>query len=343
MSTKTIVSAELVEFQTSMDAYHVENARRGQPEYEMTRSRLMQFATCPARWKDGWEFGGNAGTRHGTLVDLMVRDEQDGITVKPETYPAKVKLTKARQKEWLATQAEETGLPVEQLPDPPTHETVIKQWNGNADACKAWLVEHEDKLVVTRKELEKAGAADMLIRNHEEFGAILKSSLFAALVTGVYRDPDTGIEVPIKTAIDIVPDDQTALVDLKTGRSAEPRAWTRACWSYGYDLQGAMNLDLWNPATGENRHRFKHLIQENEFPYHTTYKPLSDEFVHLGRIRYLAALKRYCQCLSSGDWPGYAGDEIVPEEWMTMVGLKLDQGIEMDRMIPDWAMEAGDE
>ena len=199
-----LVSAEFIGYNADMEAYHAENAPRGDPALEVHRSTLVDFAANPRRWKDGYGFDGNKGTAHGSLVGWLVSGDMDAFTVKPETY------TNDKGEE--------------------------KPWNGNANVCKAWMAEHAGENLVSRKEYEIAETCNSRLRNHEDAGPVIASSQFEALVTGVYRDPDTGLDVPIKTSIDMVPKDDRALYDLKTAKSAEPHAWMNETWYRGYDM-----------------------------------------------------------------------------------------------------------
>jgi len=63
----------------------------------------------------------------------------------------------------------------------------------------------------------------------------------------------------------------------------------------------------------KQRKVFLHVIVENVPPFEPARRMLSEAFIAVGRARYVAALERYCECLKSGDWPGYddAGGDIV--------------------------------
>jgi hypothetical protein len=139
------------------------------------------------------------------------------------------------------------------------------------------------------------------------------------MVIGEYHDEETGIMVPLKSLIDIVPsassDNAKALADLKTCVSASPPAWTKAVSDHDYDAQSALYLDLFNAATGQERVEFLHVLQESYAPWQPGKRMLSAEFIELGRVKYLDALKRYCQCLAANSWPGYETGKMVLNGW----------------------------
>ena len=130
------------------------------------------------------------------------------------------------------------------------------------------------------------------------------------MVVGEYADKETGLTVPLKGMIDLEPRVNStfhdSLADLKTCNSASPFPWARAVFEHGYHIQAAMYLDLYNSATGQDRTTFLHVLQESYAPWEVGKRLLSQEFLELGRLTYLTALQRYCQCLAANSRPGAA-------------------------------------
>lgn len=68
--------------------------RKGKPpkDFVMSRSDLMEFDRCPARWVNGFgsESDDTKATRHGTIVDTYLLDQgraDELIAVCPSRYP----------------------------------------------------------------------------------------------------------------------------------------------------------------------------------------------------------------------------------------------------------------
>ena len=134
--------------------------------------------------------------------------------------------------------------------------------------------------------------------------------------------------MPLKILIDLKPAVDSpwgkSLCDLKTCTSAATRAWTRTVFDHSLHVQAALYLDVWTADTGEDRVDFLHIVQESFAPYETCRRMLSAEYIEIGRMKYLEALKQYCQCLKTGIWPSYGGSRmdwngwqlIEPEPWM---------------------------
>lgn len=279
--------------------YMKQPCARGVPDYVMSRSDLVEFDRCPSRWRAGYKEDDTDQTRWGSLIDCMVLTPERfslDYAVAPETYK------------------NEKG--------------EVKPWNWNANVCKEWREQAGDAEVLKSDQHAKAKTAADLLRT-QMYGLLNGDTQVA--VVGEFKDKETGLVIPVKCLIDLVPESDgpygKALFDLKTAASAHPRAWQRAVFERGYHVQAAMNLDLYTAATDEDRCEFRHIIQENFEPWQIGRRLLSSEFVELGRLSYIRSLRKYAQCLKTGEWPDYEqGNEVVdgytitqPEAWMIAV------------------------
>jgi hypothetical protein len=273
------------------NAEYRENAgKRGDKAYEMSRSEIRLFAECPAKWIAGFEPEPTAAMKWGTALDALVLTP-DGFhtrfVVSPDTYPAK------------------------EGPKP---------WNRNATFCKEWEAGQTGKTVLKPEQMEDLNRAASTLMADDAVRDLIKSSKCQVAISAEWQD-NSGIAIPLKGLIDIVPDKDhpvfgKSLADLKTVASASERDWTRDIANYGLDMQGALYLDIYVAATGEDRVDFRHPIQEQEWPYHVEKRILSQEFINLGRMKYQAALAAYCQCLQTNMWPGYPVHGISLDGWI---------------------------
>lgn len=297
-----IVEAQVIADGVSSETYLAQNdgLKRGQPEFIMGGSDLAEFAHCPHRWVGGYKDEGTKATEWGTVVDCLLMDgNQERFAICPETY--------------LNDKGEE------------------KPWNFNAAVCKEWRTaqEAEGKQVVKPDVFQSAFLAAETIMKDPQLMEVFKSSRKQVMVKGIYLDRETGLRIPVHCLIDLVPPlPRPYLADFKTCQSAHPGPWAKHVYKFGYHIQAARHLDLWNAATGELRVEFRHEIQESYEPFEIGKRMLSEEFITLGRETYIRNLKRYAQCLATGEWPGYDvatnSSEIVidghllvqPEAWM---------------------------
>lgn len=278
-----------------------EGVKRGHPDYVMTGGALREFDRCPHRWINGYREDATTFTEWGSLVDCLAMSPDEfkkRFIVVPETY----------QNE----KGEE------------------REWNFNANVCKAWRRANAGKQEVKTGLLGDAQWAATLLQKDEHIGPILKASRKQVMITGFYDDKETGLRIPLKCLIDLVPPSDF-LADLKTCTNAEKRAWARHVHQFGYHEQSARHLDLWNAAHNDTRQEFRHYIQESFEPFEIGKRILDPGFISIGRDSYVRALKRYALCLKDNEWPGYDskthnGDIVIdghlvtsPEAWMVAV------------------------
>lgn len=262
----------------------LEGVKRGDPSFVMSRGELMEFNHCPHRWLMGYKSEPSKASDWGSLIDCLALTPERcayEFAVTPKVYPCEPSKK-----------------------DPRTE----KPWNRNATYCSEWEEAQEGKQIVKDAEMTEAMTAVDVLMEDAQVADLVRGSGKQVMVVAEYRDEDTGIVVPVKTLLDLVPSGQfeKAIADLKTCCSADARAWVKAVFDNGYHAQSALYMDAWNVATGEERLEFYHILQENYAPWETAKRMLSQEYIELGRMQYLAALKRYCQCLQAKTWPGYS-------------------------------------
>lgn len=283
--------------------------RDGEPRI-LSRSDLCQIAVCPSRWHNGYqpEDRRTPSIEFGSLLDcLLLQPHKLGEYYKlaPKTY------TNAKGKE--------------------------AAWTWRSSTCRFWrdAVEAKGMLACSEEDMKEASNAVEAVMFHplhgEQITRLVTNSTHQVFCIAEYHDRETGIVVPVKCLTDIVPnpddpDFGKSLFDLKTAVSAHPRAWQRAVFDGDYHIQGALNLDIYCAATGEDRQDFRHLIIENFAPWEMARRFLSMEFIEIGRWKVIQALRTYCQALQTGEWPSYTNPAALtlpdgfeacdPDHWM---------------------------
>lgn len=269
-------SAKVVGSVTAPSQYFDQTAKRGEPGYIISRSDLVEFAKCPRRWLLGFSVEETESMAWGSLIDCLLltpeRFKTDYV-VKPSTY------------------RDDKG--------------VEKKWNGNAKYCKEWEAEHEGKRLVGADMWDAAQIAIERMMGDDAIAALVKSSQRQVMVTGEFCDESTGITVPVRCMIDLVPAAKHWIGDLKTVRAADEFSWKWTVFRSKYHVQAAMYLDLWNAATGDDRELFAYVCSENVHPYEPAAWAIGSSFISIGRGFYASALQDYCYALKSGVWRGY--------------------------------------
>lgn len=294
--------------------YHAPQARkRGEPGFIMSRSELIEFGKCPNRWLQGVKEESTADMDAGSLLDVLVLtpDAFDSeFAVYPELYPVKgmecpvcKTVTDAKTCRGCKTDRVEV--------------TIHNPWTLTADHCKDWKAKQiaAGKRCAHKEDVDGAMRAVAALQSHPFIADYLNDSKTQVAVNVDWQDMETGIVVPFRCLIDLVPSCDS-LADLKRTADAGSRAWGRTVHNFKLFYQGAAYLAAFNAATGERRREWLNIISEMGAPYECTYRPISEDYLLLGKNAFERDLADYCRCLKTGRWPGYDSAPVEPEIWM---------------------------
>lgn len=308
------VRAKVVAANVNPEDYHrqLDGIQRGNPDYVQSRSDLMAFRSCPAKWLNGWQPKDTDATDYGSLQDcrvLMPHRFEILYIQQPKTCPA------TKSMECVRNGEAEVGDEVD--------------WSPTSKFAQDWKREQRKsgRIILDAQEEGESTLALGILFADKRISTLINCSQKQVFVVAEYEDKETRIVVPVKSLIDLVPaadsEYKKAVADFKTARSAHPRSWVRAVDERDYDAQAAMCLDIYTAATGEDRCEFLHVIQENTHPWQPARRMLTLDFIELGRQKIIGALKRYCLCLKENRWPDWDDDspyngwgEVAPEAWM---------------------------
>ncbi len=309
---------------TDPAVYHNETVKRGDPAIVMGRSSLMEFYRCPKRWLNGYESEDSKATEWGSLVDclfLTPGEFKNRYAVSPATYPSEGMKCPSCGSVTSAKSCRKCGVERQKV-------TVEKPWDRNSSYCAEWEDGQAPRQCIKTTLFGPACDAVKVLESDPEIKALVECSQGQVMATASYQDEETGIVVPLKILIDLLPDKDSqwgkSLCDFKTTDSAAMRAWRSKVFKWNYDAQAALYMDVWEVSTGDDRPSFRHIVQESYAPYQTEIRLMSVEFIEIGRGKYQKALKLYCQCLKTNTWPGYDSDcrtidgwqLTEPEPWM---------------------------
>lgn len=309
---------------TDPDVYHAQEYERGDARLAMSPSSLKAFGQCPARWRAGYNPPDTEAKAFGSLVDCLALTPElfaARYAVHPANYQASGMECPKCKTVTDAKSCRKCGCERVTV-------SVTKEWNFNADVCEAWRVQQGKREIVSPAQLDEAQKAVAALMRDEVIKAFLSASDRQVMVTAEWHDEATGIVLPVRCLMDLVPRVGTefdkSLGDLKTTRSAALKSFTRYAFTMGYHIQGAFDLDMFVAATGQDRCNWCFVLQENYPPFQTGKRLLSEDFLTLGRVQYRQLLASYCACLKSGVWPGYDDTDeaiqgwslLAPEPWM---------------------------
>lgn len=285
-----IQKATILKRAITPEEYHHQAADRGTPGFALSAHALIEILRNAQRWVRGYESPESKAKKYGELLDCLLltpTDYQKRFTVLPADAPRKPTKAQINAKK----------------PSPQSVEAI------------AWWKEFESSHpgeVISDDLNTSVHLAIQRLREDETISDLLDHSRRQVMVTASWLDETTGTEIPLKCLIDLVPHENhpvfsNSLWDLKTTANASPHSFVRDAQNYGYHIQGAFYLAMWNAATSEQRSDFGHVIQENYHPYEYRTPPplLSQRFLNLGRLMFQRAIEIYCKGIRTGKWPGY--------------------------------------
>lgn len=93
---------------------------------------------------------------------------------------------------------------------------------------------------------------------------------------------------------------------------------------HGYDMQLAFAAECFEALTGEWPMQAGIVAQSGKAPHHVIIRPFGQEDLRIGQWRNRRALRRFQECLASGNWPGPGADigEYQRPEWQRLMLLE---------------------
>lgn len=138
----------------------------------------------------------------------------------------------------------------------------------------------------------------------------LASLLFAngkAEQSAFYVDPDTAVRC--RARFDWLPHKvegkRLIVPDFKTATNADPRAFGRSAYEFGYEIQAAHYRQAIISLGLDENPGFLFVVQMTSPPYLVAVNQLDAPSAVLGEKRRLRALEMYLECLLADEWPGY--------------------------------------
>lgn len=169
---------------------------------------------------------------------------------------------------------------------------------------------------------EEAKAAGAIILKPEDYDAVMMMRDLAnrhpfirkfqdnpIIETSCYAiDEETGAEV--KCRPDCYTPSLGGMMDVKFLASIEDADWSRDIGTYGYHMQDAMYLDVWNKGSGHESDFMAFACISKTEPPEIVVRQLTDIDVEEGYKAYRAALEVAHRCRQEGNWPGKPLDVI---------------------------------
>ena len=179
----------------------------------------------------------------------------------------------------------------------------------------------EGKCPILADEKRRVDEMAEAIKAHPRASALLNPEHGRPEVSAFWHDEKFGIDrrVRFDWLTDPTDDGRLVIADYKTTNSAEPRAFAKSIFSFGYDVQAVFYSDAVRALDLADDVEFLFIAQETVAPYLITVHELDEIGLRLGRERVDRACALFAECTETGIWPGYSDDiELVtPPYWLT--------------------------
>lgn len=177
----------------------------------------------------------------------------------------------------------------------------------------------EGKCPILAKEKATVDAMALEIRRHPLASKLLDPEHGRPEVSVFWHDEKRGIDR--RARFDWLPDPdggQLIVPDYKTTNSAEPRAFAKSVFSFGYDMQAVFYTDAVHAAGLAEDVVFQFIAQEATPPYLITVHELDFLSLALGRARVDEACAVFRECTETDTWPGYSDvvELVAPPPWL---------------------------
>ncbi len=162
--------------------------------------------------------------------------------------------------------------------------------------------------VLKRDEHAACIAMRKAVLAHKEAGRLLKLcpdrevSLVANMPTG-------NGNLLCKARFDAVSFGSRMIVDIKTTKDAQPEAFGKSAWNYGYYRQAAFYMHM-AAALGQPIEQYYIIAVEKEAPYAVSVHSIGDDLLQFGWAELQEMMNRYAECLHTNEWPGYVSHAI---------------------------------
>ena len=178
---------------------------------------------------------------------------------------------------------------------------LAKDGSFRSNAAKAWKAEQESlgKTIITNDQQNDSLEAVARLKNTPAASEILSGADYQ--VGLVYR-PDHG--VPYKALLDVLPhhlDHDDCIADLKTTAANihDDGELNRAIYKWGYHIQAALYLYIWNKLNDDRRNRWKIIWQSSKAPFEVRVTELLPEWIEIGRHVISKRMPEFLECIQS--------------------------------------------
>ena len=168
--------------------------------------------------------------------------------------------------------------------------------------------------IITPNDMEMITSMQSSVSRNKEAMTLLDSDLKE--VSGYFLDPDFD-NILVKFRADCIHKDTMIVPDLKSCADARKALFTKSAYEHGYDMQAYLTLKGISIITGCQHTDFRFICVEKKGFCGNTVYPTTEEFLEIGRRKYVKAINLYMDCVTKDKWPGYPeiSEPLGPPAW----------------------------
>lgn len=162
------------------------------------------------------------------------------------------------------------------------------------------------RVLMTKGEYRAATNAAEKLYEDRESGDIIRNSKKQVVLLNQL------LGVNFKGLVDIAPENAPYLADLKTTSNFSIREISKTIDNFGYHVQAALYLKLWNLCfPDDQRHRFRFIWQQSVAPYEVAVTELPGIDISEGEEWAANQIERLKNATETGYWPGITEGKCV--------------------------------
>lgn len=193
---------------------------------------------------------------------------------------------------------------------------ISKYAEFRSNESKAWRDEIEEAGLVVLKldQLESAQNQLAAIHAKPEAKELIQGAQFQVAFRHETKHPFGS-----KGLIDILPDDDETIVDLKTCQASaleSRRSLSKYIFDWMYHVQAGAYWEGFGIASGQERMRFKFIFVTSTAPYRVAVIELPFRAISFGADIYRMGVNKFAECMELNRWPSIWDGEVeldVPE------------------------------
>tara|TARA_R110000765_G_scaffold414795_1_gene515508 strand:- start:3169 stop:4044 length:876 start_codon:yes stop_codon:yes gene_type:complete len=194
--------------------------------------------------------------------------------------------------------------------------------------AKQWKEDCTQDIVTVDMVAKAKGAAAILTGGHKVAAEIIERSQTQVVLLNKIQHPASEKTVNMKALLDFAPEGVDYLADLKTCHDFTANGFEKAIGNYGYHVQAAHYLSMWNMQhPDDQRDRFLIIWQDSAAPYEVAVTEIPGADIADGADLFNHLLGRIVRAADKDDWPMQYTKPILLGR---AAYAAINEGIEMD-------------